>query len=371
MPLQGFNLFLQYALALMIPLVATLWLTPLAGRLAHRLGILDHPRDHRFHNEVTPYLGGLAVAGGLVFVGIFAASASKQLLTILLGGFAIMLVGFEDDRREIGPIVKIIVEVGAATALWLAGVRVSLFGIPALDLAITVLWVVAITNSMNLLDNMDGLASGASAIAAIAFFIIAAGRGDYLVGSFALAIAGASLGFLRHNFPPARIFLGDAGSLLLGFLLAALALKLDLFGESGFVRGAVPILILGVPIFDTILVVTARLLERRPVYVGGTDHSSHRLSDIGLSGHGVAFVTYAAQIVCCAIALLLLHTPPAATLAIVVAVGAVALIILLRLLSHPASLAHDDAAAADSPGRLGSVSPADIDPDAREIAGPR
>src|SRR5436189_6480666 len=123
MPLQGFNLFLQYALALMIPLVATLWLTPLAARLARRLGILDHPNDQRFHHEVTPYLGGLAVAGGLIFVGAFAASASLQLLTILLGGFAIMLVGFEDDRREIGPLVKIIVEVGAALALWLAGVR--------------------------------------------------------------------------------------------------------------------------------------------------------------------------------------------------------------------------------------------------------
>jgi UDP-GlcNAc:undecaprenyl-phosphate GlcNAc-1-phosphate transferase len=335
MQLTGYHLALQYALAFMIPFVATLWLTPLAARLAHRLGILDRPAKNKHHNEVTPYLGGLAVAAGLVLVGGFAASASRQLLAILLGAFAIMVVGFEDDRRNIGPVPKLIVEIGAATALWLVGVRVTFFEVPAIDFVVTVVWIVAITNSVNLLDNMDGLASGASAIAALAFFAIAAGRGDYLVGSLAIAIAGASLGFLRHNFPPARIFLGDAGSLLLGFLLAAVALKLDLFGVPSIVRGSVPILILGVPIFDTILVIIARLVERRPVYVGGTDHSSHRLNDIGLSGLGVALATYAVQVGCCLVALLILHVSEAVAITLVVSTGAVAAIAMLRLLTHP------------------------------------
>lgn len=332
--LTGSHLTMQYALAFMIPLVATLWLTPLAARLAHRLDILDHPKASKFHSEVTPYLGGLAVAGGLVVVGAFAASASRQLLTILLGAFAMMIVGFEDDRRGIGPVVKITVEIGAAVALWMADVRVVFFDVPALDLALTVLWVLAITNAMNLLDNMDGLASGASAIAAIAFFVIALVHGDYLVGSLALAVAGASLGFLRHNFPPARIFLGDAGSLLLGFLLASIALKLDLLGEPRLIRAAIPVLILAVPIFDTILVICSRLIEQRPVYIGGTDHSSHRLSSYGLSAHGVAMTTYVVQIGCCALALLILGASPAVALALIVAAAALATIAMIRLLFH-------------------------------------
>lgn len=145
---------------------------------------------------------------------------------------------------------------------------------------------------------MDGLASGVSAIAAFAFFVIAARRGDFLVASFALAVTGASVGFLRHNFPPARIFLGDAGSLFLGFLLAALGLKLDLVGETSFARFVIPTLVLGVPVFDTMLVVLDRFRDGRPVYRGGTDHSSHRMATLGLSHRAIALATYGLQLVC-------------------------------------------------------------------------
>lgn len=323
----------RYALAFLVPLLATLLLTPLAARVARRFGILDRPAEYKAHLEPTPYLGGAALAAGLVLVGAVVGGASGQLLTILLGGVVLGVWGLLDDWVTVTPHVKLLVEGTAGLALWLAGIRAGLFGVPALDLGLTILWVIAVTNALNLLDNMDGLSPGVAAIAALTLFAIAAGRGDYLVGSFALAVAGASIGFLRDNFPPARIFLGDAGTLMLGFVLAAIGLTLDLGGENGLVRSAVPALILGVPLFDTALVIVDRVNSGRPVHRGGTDHSSHRLVARGLSHRGVALVTYAAEAACCGVALWLLEAPTALAFPTVVIVGVIAVAALVRLLA--------------------------------------
>lgn len=330
--MTGEHLPLWYSLAFFGPLLVAASATPVAARLAHRFGILDHPKDGRFHSTATPYLGGIALAVGLMVAAVAISRSSLELVAILVGGLTLMVVGLIDDRRSVTPSVKIVVEIVAATALWLAGVKGGLFGGGIPDYALTVLWVLAITNSLNLIDNMDGLASGVTAIASLTYFVIAAGNGDYLVASFALALAGASCGFLRHNFPPARIFLGDAGSLMLGFLLAALALKLDLVGTSGFVRGLVPVLILGVPIFDTILVIVARIHGKRPISKGGTDHSSHRLTELGLSGRSVALATYAAQIVMSGLALVIIHASDTVALVSLVGVALLAVILLLKFL---------------------------------------
>jgi UDP-GlcNAc:undecaprenyl-phosphate GlcNAc-1-phosphate transferase len=272
-----------------------------------------------------------------VLVGGLTAGASGQVLTILLCGLAVGILGFVDDWRTLGPGTKLLVEGAAGVALWLAGVRAGLFGVYALDLLLTVFWVVAVTNAMNLLDNMDGLLPGIAAIAGLSFFAIAAMRGDYLVASFALAVGGACLGFLRHNFPPARIFLGDAGSLLLGFLLAALGLKLDLVGEQGLLRAAIPVLALGVPLLDTLLVIVSRLWDGRAVYRGATDHASHRLVRLGLSGRSTALVLYGIQAGLSAVAVWLAGDSSHHTLVPVVVAGAVslaALVFLLRLPQH-------------------------------------
>lgn len=324
-----------YPAAFLLSLFVTWLLTPMFGRLATRLGVLDHPAANKFHQEATPYLGGAAVGLSLVFVGGVGSGASAQIVTLLLAGVALGIVGLADDRAHVRPVVKLAVEVGAGLALWAVGIRAGLFDAAALNLALTVFWVVAITNAVNMLDNMDGLSSGVAAIAAMAFFAIAAQRGDYLVGALALAVAGASIGFLRYNFPPAKIFLGDAGTLLLGFLLAALGLKLDLVGENGLMRSAVPVLLLGVPIFDMALVVLARLRGGRKVYVGGTDHTSHRLVALGLSTRAVAFVAYGAQLLCAATAVWLLGASAGAGLAAVIAVGLVAVGALTVLLAVP------------------------------------
>lgn len=322
-------------LAFAAPFLATLLLTPIAARLATRLGLLDHPSSSKFHREATPYLGGLAVAGGLVLVGGLTAGASGQVLTILLCGLALGIVGLVDDWRTVGPGTKLVVEAASGVALWLVGVRAGLFGVDALDLLLTVFWVVAVTNAINLVDNMDGLLPGIAAIAALSLFAIAALQGDYLVASFALALAGASLGFLRHNFPPAKIFLGDAGSLLLGFLLAAVGLKLDLVGEQGLLRAAVPVLVLGLPLLDTCLVIVARLRSGRPAYRGATDHTSHRLARLGLSERTVALLLYGAQAGLCGLAVWLTGASSGDTVVAVAAAGAVALLAFLFLLALP------------------------------------
>jgi UDP-GlcNAc:undecaprenyl-phosphate/decaprenyl-phosphate GlcNAc-1-phosphate transferase len=332
MALTRINLGVLYAIAFAVPMLATLWLTPVAARIARRLGMMDHPAKNKYHQTATPSLGGLALAVGLVLVGGVAVGAEGQLLTVLLSGLVLAIVGLLDDQLLVRPLLKLIVEIAAGVAMWLVGVRAGLFGVEVLDLGLTVLWVVAITNAINLLDNMDGLCAGVSAICAVTFFTIAAVEGDYLVASLALSVAGASLGFLRHNFPPARIFLGDIGTLLLGFLLAALGLKLDLVGENGFLRSAVPVLILGVPIFDLLLVIVARAIGRRPIYAGGTDHSSHRMASLGFSNRAVALVAYAMQLASSLLGLSLLWIALEAAMGLVIGVSAVAVVGMVLLL---------------------------------------
>jgi UDP-GlcNAc:undecaprenyl-phosphate GlcNAc-1-phosphate transferase len=317
---------------------------------------LDHPAQKKHHERVTPYLGGLAAAVPLVAAGGVAAGAEGQLITVLLGGVALTIVGLVDDQRNVPMSAKLVVEMAAGIGLWLSGIGAGLFGNPALDMALTVVWVVAITNAINLLDNMDGLAAGVTAISALTFFVISAQAGHYLVGSLSLAVAGAALGFLRYNFPPARIFLGDAGTLLFGFLLAALGLKLDLLGENGFIRSAIPILALGVPIFDMLVVVVTRAREGRPIYVGSTDHTSHRLARRGLSAWAVATLHYVAQATLSGLAIALVYVTWKVALSIVLATSAIAGIGLWAVLRLPYGHVRPDGySRADSPAKAGGT----------------
>jgi UDP-GlcNAc:undecaprenyl-phosphate GlcNAc-1-phosphate transferase len=320
-----------YGLSAMIPFLVTVAAMPLTVRLANRFSLVDHPAEHKYHDHATPYLGGFALAVGLVAVGGVAAGVEGQLAVVVLGAVALSIMGLMDDQRLVRPWTKVVVEVAAGLGLWLVGIRGGFGAFTPADLLVTVLWVVAVTNSVNLLDNMDGIAAGVAAISALAFFTIAALNGDYLVASLSLAVASACLGFLVFNFPPAKVFMGDAGSLMLGFLLAALGLKLDLVGDQGFIRAAVPVLVLGVPLLDTLLVIMIRLREGRPIYVGGTDHSTHRLASLGLSPRWVAGMVYAVHAAACGVGLWLAEAGfvPAAVAIGAVAVVAVTLLALL------------------------------------------
>lgn len=281
----------------------SLRLTPLALSLALRRGWLDRPDGHKLQSDAVPYLGGVAivVAFAAVVLGgglLLPIDSGKGELLVLVGtGCGLALVGLADDLRSLGPFVRLAAEIVAGLVVWRTGVGAQLIDVEFVDAVITVVWVVGVTNSFNLLDNMDGLSAGVASIAAMAFFAIAAANGQVLVATLAIAVAGCALGFLRHNRHPARIYMGDAGSLFLGFMLAVVGIKLTFEGPRQTVW-FVPILVVAVAVFDTSLVTVARLLHRRNPLTGGADHTSHRLVFLGLSVPVAVRVVYAGAALC-------------------------------------------------------------------------
>jgi UDP-GlcNAc:undecaprenyl-phosphate GlcNAc-1-phosphate transferase len=256
-------------------------LTPLLRRLAHSVGFVDIPNTRKIHASPVPLLGGVAIYLGMAAaVAISGESTIRELIGVLGGATIMVGFGLWDDRYSLKPAMKLLGQAIAATLLIASGISVSLFPIPALNYAITLLWVLGITNALNLLDNMDGLAAGIAGVASAFFLILAVIEGLGLVASLAAATLGACVAFLYFNFSPASLFMGDAGSMVLGFALAVLGIKLDFKGIPLPVTWAIPVIILGVPIFDTTLVVVSRLRRRRPITMGGKDHTSHRLVEL-------------------------------------------------------------------------------------------
>ncbi|MCS6800663.1 MAG: MraY family glycosyltransferase [Chloroflexota bacterium] len=278
---------ITYMAIFVVSLLLTLLGTPLARHLAIQLGLVDQPAARKIHRVPVPLMGGVAIWLGLIVALMLFTDRFNlpQLGAILLGATIVAIAGLIDDRVGLSPYLKLGVQFLATWPLLAAGVRVeSATPWQEVNLILTVLWVVGVTNAFNLLDNMDGLAASVAAIASGFFLVLAAGSGQFLVASLSAAVAGASLGFLRFNFlAPAKIFMGDAGSLLLGFLLAAIGIKLR-FDNDPTVTLLIPILVLGVPIFDTALVTISRLRRgRNPLTAAGRDHLSHRLTMLGLT----------------------------------------------------------------------------------------
>ncbi len=268
-------------------------ITPLTSKLARRLGILDHPQDdpggHKRHTAAVPYLGGVAIFVGTVAGATFmlvqpqlgmprpvAQFALGLAIAVVLG-----LVGLADDVRPLPRSTRLILQVAAALGAWQVGFRVQATPRPLVNVLITVFWIVGITNAFNLLDNMDGLSAGLAGVGAISFAVMGA-LGDLPeLAVIAAALAGASLGFLAHNRHPARVFMGDAGSLFLGFLLAIIGIELR-FENLVRVTFLIPVIVLGLPILDTTLVTLSRARHKRPLFLGHRDHVSHRLVQVGL-----------------------------------------------------------------------------------------
>ena len=292
-----------YAAAFVGSLALALVFTPLALRIALRRQVLDHPGDHKSHESPIPYLGGVAICAAFSVAALVGAAlldnrynnVGDELMVAFALGLGLCVMGLIDDLRGVGLLIRIGVEIAAAVLLYTQGVGVELSNSGAVNIALTIVWVVGITNAFNLLDNMDGLSAGVAAIAAGAFFTIAAAEGQELVALLALALAGCALGFLRHNFHPARIYMGDAGSLFLGFMLAFLGMKLR-FTAPTDVTLLVPILVLTVPILDTTLVTACRMASGRSPFAGGRDHASHRLLHVGLSVRWAVGLIYAATV---------------------------------------------------------------------------
>jgi UDP-GlcNAc:undecaprenyl-phosphate GlcNAc-1-phosphate transferase len=278
-------------------------LTPLLLKLAIARQVLDVPDARKAQTSPVPYLGGIAIVAGFSAMVLAAAAYNRspnvliELGTLLGIGLVLALMGLLDDLRDgISFKLRLGVEVAAGVAVYLTGSGTELQGPASVDLLVTVVWVVGITNAFNLLDNMDGLSAGVAALAAAAFCLIAALNGQYLVAALAAGTAGCAAGFLRHNFHPAKIYMGDAGSLFLGFLLAVLGLKLTLTGTPASVALFVPLLVLGVPVFDTTLVTWQRLRHGRSPFQGGRDHASHRLVWVGIPVPVAVCLLYAATV---------------------------------------------------------------------------
>ena len=270
-------------------------LTPLMRKIALAQGVLDRPNSaHKTHKNPVPYLGGVAIIIGVVIVSYIALISNKftwsnfWLATSVLGPAIVMgLVGLWDDLKSLNPLPRFI---GQSIAGLVVAIILILndnignpTGITALDAAITVLWIVGICNSINFFDNLDGGAAGTVAIAAISLTYLAITGDQYFIAALSVVLAGSTLGFLIWNRAPARIYMGDAGALFLGVLLAILTVRFKPTTETSISSFAIPILLLAVPILDTTVAVFSRLRRKVSPFQGGKDHLSHRLVRAGLS----------------------------------------------------------------------------------------
>jgi len=287
---------------LLASLLLSTLLVPVAISIAVHFGFLDHPGPAKSHTEAVPYLGGAAIVvafAAVVLIGVALdppPSGSPQLAAFLGLGVLLAVIGLVDDLAGgLSPWLRLALETAAAVAVWALGSSAHLSGVPRpIDAIISVLWLVGVTNAFNLLDNIDGLSAGTATIAALAIFGVAVLQHRYLVAALAIALAGCAAGFLRSNFHPAKIYMGDAGSLFLGFVLAVLLLKLRANAPT-----RVPVVVIlaipGLALFDTSLVVVSRLYHRISPFQGGKDHTSHRLVRLGLSVPAAVAVLFVAD----------------------------------------------------------------------------
>jgi UDP-GlcNAc:undecaprenyl-phosphate/decaprenyl-phosphate GlcNAc-1-phosphate transferase len=333
-------------LAFFIALFATAGLTVPVRGLALRTGLVDKPGPRKVHLKPIPLLGGVAIYFGFALAVLVTShtTAREQTVSILAGAALLAVIGFLDDGGMLHHQVKLFVGMPAAALLLIAsGIRshvISAF-VPGetgiiLDGCLTVLWVVGITAAFSIFDHMDGLCAGIAAIAALFFTIAANQGGQVMVRTLGAAALGAALGFLGWNFKPAKIFMGDGGAMFLGFLMATLGLKLRPETGDSQAGWLIPILILGVPIFDTTLVSISR--ARRgliPFTSPGKDHTAHRLSNLGLGQRGAVLVLYALGGFFGSIAILIPLLSPAKAFGLAAVVGLCALVAIYFLESAP------------------------------------
>ena len=322
-------------------------LTPIAGRIGLRIGAVD-----RSKGTTLPRSGGLAIVVATLLALLLLAAvwdpvrsllsfSRSHLGPIYLGALGIIALGIVDDVRGLGAKPKFAVEIAISIALYYAGVRASTvwlpFGIVRLGeivgLLFTVVWIVGITNAFNLLDGIDGAAAGAAVFALLAMFVASVTLGQPLVALLAVALAGGTLGFLPFNFPPARIYLGDTGSLLLGFALATLALEGATKGPA-IVAIAIPLVAFGVPVLDTSIALVRRAARGAPLFKGDREHLHHRLLDIGLTNAQAAAILYVVS-AAFALASMLFLNPNVRGMAVVLTmIGAVVWLVVRHLRLH-------------------------------------
>ena len=307
-----------YGAALVSSFLVAFVSLPLWARWCVRTGHVDDPGHRKIHDRPIPLAGGLAVFTGLALPVIIGALAvhfgagnpalmhglerrALELAAIVSGALGMTILGVLDDKHELRPAIKFTGQLLIAALVAAAGVRITLFvHNPVFSFAVTVVWLLTLINALNFMDNMNGLCAGLGAIAGWCFAVLAAASGQYLVALIALIVVGALMGYLPHNFPKARAFLGDAGSHLVGYLLAILAILPHFYtpGKPRPLAVLTPLLVLALPLFDLVSVVVIRTLNRKPFYIGDTNHLSHRLVRRGLSKTTAVLVIWLLAALC-------------------------------------------------------------------------
>ena len=302
--------------AFLVAAAVALVTTPLAARVARRVGAVDRPKERGLHTEPMPRLGGLAILAGVLVAAAFFLPGGDQTRGILIGAAAIAVIGAVDDVFDLRAPIKFAGQCAAALIPVLSDVRVETFTLPFLggiDLGdaggpVTLLGIVAVMNVVNLTDGVDGLAAGVCTIAAATFAVIALSLDRLDAGVLAAMVAGGAIGFLWHNFHPASVFMGDAGSNLLGLLLACIAIQ-GVLKTAAVVALAFPLVILAVPILDAGFVVAKRIKYRRPVYEADRWHFHHRFANIGFSQRRTVVYLYGWTFALAALAVALRFVP--------------------------------------------------------------
>lgn len=288
--------------------VVALVLTPIAIRLAKKYGFIDIPKDERrMHKKPIPVSGGIAMYAATMIGILLFIDINREIISLMIGSTIIVACGLIDDKTEMKPKTKLLFQVLASVIMVVGGSRVEFFTNPfpigetviflgLLSIPITIFWIVGITNTVNLIDGLDGLAAGVSLICSVSLMIIANDFGYTNVSIIAALLAGACLGFLPYNFNPAKIFMGDTGALFLGFMLSYISVE-GIMKSAAALTIIVPVLILGVPVFDTTFAMVRRKLSGKKIMQADKGHLHHRLLALGLTQKQTVLILYAISVI--------------------------------------------------------------------------
>ncbi|PAB58306.1 glycosyltransferase family 4 protein [Anaeromicrobium sediminis] len=294
----------KYMISLLVAFIVSCIMTPFAIKLAHKIGAIDVPKDNRrVHKKPIPRMGGLAIFLGFVVSILVTLPIDKKIIGLIAGSTVIVIMGIMDDTKPLSPKQKFMGQLIAAVILVSVGISIEGFGNPITDkwigfplylsIPVTIIWVVGITNTVNLIDGLDGLAAGVASIAALslAYITYIQNPNNIVVMVLTLSVAGSAIGFLPYNFNPAKVFMGDTGSLFLGYILSAISILGVLKGATA-IATIVPVLALGLPIFDTAFAIIRRFLNGKPIFEADKGHLHHRLLSRGLGQRRTVLTLY-------------------------------------------------------------------------------
>lgn len=298
---------MRYLLIFIIAALITLFITPFVIKLANKLGAIDIPNDERrIHKQPIPRMGGLSIYIAFIITSLTFIKIEIKTMGIILGATFIVIMGVIDDIKSLKAKTKLLVQIAAAGILILFDVRINSLSLPFVQanpidigyfgILLTILWIVGITNAINLIDGLDGLACGTSMITAFTLYVISILSNRYFSSVMSAVIAGSCLGFLYYNFNPAKIFLGDTGSQLLGFLLGSIAIFNSIKYHTAFSIFGV-ILMFGVPIYDTFTSIIRRRINGKPIMSADRGHIHHRLLDKGFTQRQTTLIMYGISVI--------------------------------------------------------------------------